>query len=66
MKSKIRERLRFFQRRIERRIDRENKNGADDGRPVLRGTGANYKISSRVRATAAGRPSSGPFFPHRS
>ena len=54
MKSKIRERLRFLQRRIGQRIDRENKNRADDGRPVLRGAGARYEISSRVRATAAG------------
>ena len=54
MKSKIRERLRFFQRRIEQRLECENKNRADDGRPVLRGTGAIYEISSRVRATAAG------------
>jgi Transposase DDE domain group 1 len=54
VKAKIRERLRFFQRRIERRIDRENRSCADDGRPVLRGTGANYEISSRARATVAG------------
>jgi len=43
-----------FQGRIERRLERENKNSADDGRPVLRGTGAMYEIASRVRATVAG------------
>jgi hypothetical protein len=46
--------LRSFQRSIERRLDREQKNGADDGRPVLRGTGAMYEISERVRAVPAG------------
>ena len=54
MKQIIRQRLRSFRTRIERRLDRENKNHNDDGRPVLRGTGAVYEISKRVRAVAAG------------
>jgi len=54
VKNRIRQQLRFFQRRIGQRLDRENKKCADDGRPVLRGTGAIYEIASRVRAVAAG------------
>ncbi len=54
MKATIRRQLRSFQGRIERRLERENKNSEHDGRPVLRGTGAMYEIASRVRATAAG------------
>ncbi len=54
MKTRIRRQLRSFQGRIERRLERENKKSADDGRPVLRGAGALYEIASRVRATAAG------------
>jgi hypothetical protein len=46
--------LRSFQARIERRLERENKNGADDGRPVLLGTGAAYGIAERVRAVPSG------------
>ena len=54
MKGSVRNSLRFWQRRIERRLDREQKNAADDGRPVLRGTGANYEISERTRAVPSG------------
>lgn len=54
MKTKVRQQLRSFQQSIERRLDREQRNSADDGRPVLRGTGALYEISERVRAVAAG------------
>jgi len=54
VKNRIRRQLRFFQRRIEQRIERENNRCADDGRPVLRGTGAVYEIATRVRAVAAG------------
>ena len=54
MKTKVRQQLRSFKEKIERRLDREQRNSADDGRPVLRGTGALYEISERVRAVAAG------------
>jgi hypothetical protein len=54
VKNRIRHQLRFFQRRVERRLDRENKRYAENGRPVLRGTGAIYEIATRVRAVAAG------------
>lgn len=54
MKTIVRKQVRSFQQSIERRLDREQKNGADDGRPVLRGTGAMYEISERVRAVPAG------------
>lgn len=54
MKTKIRQQLASFQRQIERRIDQEQRRKADDGRPVLRGTGALYEISERVRAVSAG------------
>jgi len=54
VKGSVRNSLRFWQRRIERRLDREQKNAADDGRPVLRGTGANYEISERTRAVPSG------------
>lgn len=54
MKSRVRRQLRSFQSRIERRLDRENKNRDDDGQPVLRGTGALYEISERVRGVASG------------
>ncbi|MBW2191829.1 MAG: IS1380 family transposase [Deltaproteobacteria bacterium] len=54
MKARVRQQLRQFQLRIERRIDRENANIGHDGQPVLRGTGALYEISDRVRAVAAG------------
>jgi hypothetical protein len=50
----IRRRLRAFQRRIERRLDRENKKTTDDGRPVLRGIDAPYEIATRIRSVAAG------------
>jgi len=54
VKKTVRKQLRSFQQRIERRLDREQKAAADDGRPVLRGTGAMYEISDRVRAVPAG------------
>ncbi len=54
MKPRIRRQLRSFQGRIERRLERENRNSDDDGRPVLRGSGAFYEIADRVRAVAAG------------
>ncbi len=54
MKGRIRRLLRRLQGRIERRLARENKNSKDDGRPVLRGTGAAYEIAERVHAAAAG------------
>lgn len=54
MKTSIRRQLRRFQSRINRRLERENRNTEDDGRPVLRGTGARYEVSGRVRAVAAG------------
>lgn len=54
MKTKILRTISKFQRRNEQRLERENKNRDDDGRPVIRGTGAIYEVSSRVRAVAAG------------
>lgn len=54
MKTNVRQRLHGLQSRIESRLARENKRRQDDGRPVLRGTGALYEISDRVRAVAAG------------
>jgi hypothetical protein len=54
VKSRIRRQLRAFQQRIARRLDRERRNAADDGQPVLRGSGALYEISERVRAVPAG------------
>jgi len=54
VKNRLRRQLSSFQQSIERRLDREQKNGVDDGQPVLRGTGAMYEISNRVRAVAAG------------
>ncbi len=54
MKATVRQQLRQFHLRIQRRIDRENANVEHDGQPVLRGTGALYEISDRVRAVAAG------------
>lgn len=54
MKINVLEQLRSFQQRIERRLEREQKRSADDGQPVLRGTGARYEISERVRAVAHG------------
>ena len=54
MNKKLRRQLRQNQSRIQRRIERENQNTKDDGRPVLRGTGAKYGIADRVRAVAAG------------
>lgn len=54
MNSRIQQQLRSLQGRIERRIARENENRVDDGRPVLRGTGAVYEIAGRVRAVACG------------
>ena len=54
VKNRVRPQLRFFQRRIEERLQRENENRADDGRTVLRGTGTIYEIASRVREVAAG------------
>lgn len=44
----------MFQARIERRLKTENEKREDDGRPVLRGSGACYEIAERVRAVAAG------------
>ena len=54
MNSTIRRQLRWLQTRIAERLARENKNRADDGRPVLRGTNAAYEIAERVRAVASG------------
>jgi hypothetical protein len=54
VKTKVREQLTKFQRSIQRRLLREQQNGVDDGRPVLRGTQALYEISDRVRAVSAG------------
>lgn len=54
MNGKIRRQLAWLQRRIEGRLARENKAREDDGRPVLRGTGAVYEIAGRVRAVASG------------
>ena len=54
MKTRVRQQLRIFQLRIQRRLDRENANGAHDGQPVFRGTGALYEIADRVRAVPAG------------
>ncbi len=54
MNKKVRKQLRKFQQGIELRLEREQRNGADDGQPVLRGTGAMYEIADRVRAVAAG------------
>lgn len=54
MKARVHRQLRMLQSRIERRIEFENQRSADDGRPVLRGTGAFYEIADRVRAVAAG------------
>ncbi len=50
----IRRQLRNFRKRIQRRLDRENKKCDDDGKPVLRGSGALYEIADRVRAVASG------------
>jgi len=46
--------LRCLQSTIEGRLEYENRKSADDGRPVLRGTGAMYEIADRIRAVAAG------------
>ncbi|MFQ5745434.1 MAG: IS1380 family transposase [Acidobacteriota bacterium] len=54
MKKRIRQQLRWFQSQIEHRLERENRNCVDDGRPVLRGTGARYEIAERVRAVPSG------------
>ena len=54
MKHTVRKQLRSFRQSIERRLEREQKRRDDDGQPVLRGTGANYEISDRVRAVPAG------------
>ncbi len=54
MNDRVRRQLRMFQARIERRLERENEKREDDGRPVLRGSGACYEIADRVRAVAAG------------
>ncbi len=54
VKNKISQQLRKFRTRIQRKLDRENKIRDDDGRPVLRGTGALYEIADRVRAVASG------------
>ncbi len=54
MKTRVRRQLRWLQSRIENRIARENENREDDGRPVLRGTGAMYEVASRVRAVPSG------------
>lgn len=54
MKKKVRQQLHKFQRRIERILEREQNNNEDDGRPVLRGSGAMYEIADRVRAVTAG------------
>ena len=54
MKARVRRQLRWLQTRIESRVARENKNREDDGRPVLRGTGATYEIADRIRAVASG------------
>ena len=54
MKNTVRKQLRSFQQRIERRLECEQKRRDDDGQPVLRGTGARYEISDRVRAVSAG------------
>jgi hypothetical protein len=54
VKSRVRRQLGWLQTRIEERLERENRNCTDDGRPVLRGTGASYEIADRVRAVSAG------------
>lgn len=54
MKTRIRRQLRWLQSRIESRLEREQRRSADDGHPVLRGTGATYEIADRVRAVGAG------------
>jgi len=54
VKHTVRKQLRSFRQSIERRLEREQKRRDDDGQPVLRGTGANYEISDRVRAVPAG------------
>lgn len=54
VKASVRRLLRSFQGSIERRLEREQSRPADDGRPVLRGTGALYEIADRVRAVSAG------------
>jgi len=54
VKPRLRQQLRCFKGQIERRLERENKRDAHDGRPVLRGTGAAYEIASRLRAVTAG------------
>lgn len=54
MNKRVCKQLRKFQQGIELRLEREQRNGADDGQPVLRGTGAMYEIADRVRAVAAG------------
>lgn len=54
MNNRIRRQLRWFKARIEGRLSQENRNRCDDGKPVLRGTGAIYEIAERVRAVASG------------
>ncbi len=54
MKTMIRRQLHKFRKRIQRRLDLENKKSDDDGNPVLRGSGALYEIADRVRAVASG------------
>jgi len=54
VKTRVRQQLRWLQTRIEGRIARENSNREDDGRPVLRGTGAVYEVADRIRAVASG------------
>ena len=53
MNNIIRQQLRSFSTRIQRRLDRENKKREDTG-PVMQGAGARYEISERVRAVGAG------------
>jgi hypothetical protein len=54
LKNRIRQQLKVFQSQIEGRLDSENDKREDDGRPVLRGTGAMYEVASRVRAITSG------------
>ena len=54
MRRKVRQQIARDQRRIQRRLDRENRRRADSGKPVLEGTGARYEIASRLRAVGAG------------
>jgi hypothetical protein len=52
--KRLRRQLRMFEAQIGRRLERENKKREDDGRPVVRGSGALYEIADRVRAVSAG------------